>query len=225
MALEALATGTPVVTSDNPGGVELGEIFGYDVSVVPEGEPAGAGACDRRSARRQAPRSRLDAAHHRAGLSSARGAAPVHRHLPDGHRSRRRRACGVIRRVVAAWPVRCGGRHRQRGNRVLQRSGADDRHRSGTAERSPGGSTRPSAPETCRSPGPRRGPTCSVPGIDRTSEWTCALRFRGGARSDTPATARAGRSRRRGPGTGEPAPTSTRISQSPFRGERKTGCC
>jgi glycosyltransferase involved in cell wall biosynthesis len=39
VALEALATGTPVVTSDNPGGVELGEIFGYDVTVVPKENP------------------------------------------------------------------------------------------------------------------------------------------------------------------------------------------
>jgi glycogen(starch) synthase len=39
VALEALATGTPVVTSDNPGGVELGEIFGYDVTVVPRENP------------------------------------------------------------------------------------------------------------------------------------------------------------------------------------------
>jgi rhamnosyl/mannosyltransferase len=35
VALEALASGTPVVSSDNPGGVELGEMFGYDVTVVP----------------------------------------------------------------------------------------------------------------------------------------------------------------------------------------------
>ncbi len=39
VALEALATGTPVITSDNPGGVELGEIFGYDVTVVPKEQP------------------------------------------------------------------------------------------------------------------------------------------------------------------------------------------
>ncbi len=39
VALEALAAGTPVVTSDNPGGVELGEIFGYDVAVVPRENP------------------------------------------------------------------------------------------------------------------------------------------------------------------------------------------
>jgi len=39
VAVEALACGTPLVTSDNPGGVELGEIFGYDVSVVPKDNP------------------------------------------------------------------------------------------------------------------------------------------------------------------------------------------
>jgi glycosyltransferase involved in cell wall biosynthesis len=39
VALEALASGTPVVSSDNPGGVELGEIFGYDVTVVPRENP------------------------------------------------------------------------------------------------------------------------------------------------------------------------------------------
>jgi glycosyltransferase involved in cell wall biosynthesis len=38
VALEALATGTPVVTADNPGGVELGDLFGYDVTVVPRGK-------------------------------------------------------------------------------------------------------------------------------------------------------------------------------------------
>ncbi|MCL4813225.1 MAG: glycosyltransferase family 4 protein [Vicinamibacteraceae bacterium] len=35
VALEALATGTPVVSSDNPGGVELNALFGEDVAVVP----------------------------------------------------------------------------------------------------------------------------------------------------------------------------------------------
>ena len=39
VALEALATGTPVISSDNPGGVELSEIFGYDVTVVPREQP------------------------------------------------------------------------------------------------------------------------------------------------------------------------------------------
>jgi glycosyltransferase involved in cell wall biosynthesis len=36
VVLEALACGTPVVSTDNPGGVELQEIFGEDVDVVPK---------------------------------------------------------------------------------------------------------------------------------------------------------------------------------------------
>lgn len=39
VALEALACGTPVVSSDNPGGVELHELFGEDVAVVPREDP------------------------------------------------------------------------------------------------------------------------------------------------------------------------------------------
>ena len=35
VALEALACGTPVISSDNPGGVELNTLFGSDVTVVP----------------------------------------------------------------------------------------------------------------------------------------------------------------------------------------------
>jgi glycosyltransferase involved in cell wall biosynthesis len=40
VALEALACGTPVVSTDNPGGVELRGIFGDDVAVVPRQDPA-----------------------------------------------------------------------------------------------------------------------------------------------------------------------------------------
>jgi glycosyltransferase involved in cell wall biosynthesis len=39
VALEALACGTPVVSSDNPGGVELHGLFGDDVAVVPRENP------------------------------------------------------------------------------------------------------------------------------------------------------------------------------------------
>jgi len=39
VAIEALACGTPVVSSDNPGGVELHGLFGDDVSVVPRQNP------------------------------------------------------------------------------------------------------------------------------------------------------------------------------------------
>ena len=40
VAVEALASGTPVVSSDNPGGVELHGVFGDDVRVVPREDPA-----------------------------------------------------------------------------------------------------------------------------------------------------------------------------------------
>ena len=39
VAVEALACGTPVVSSDNPGGVELNDVFGPDVTVVPREQP------------------------------------------------------------------------------------------------------------------------------------------------------------------------------------------
>ncbi|HTI36102.1 MAG TPA: glycosyltransferase family 4 protein [Vicinamibacterales bacterium] len=35
VAVEALAAGTPVVSSDNPGGLELNDLFGRDVEIVP----------------------------------------------------------------------------------------------------------------------------------------------------------------------------------------------
>jgi glycosyltransferase involved in cell wall biosynthesis len=35
VAVEALACGTPVISSDNPGGLELSDMFGADVQVVP----------------------------------------------------------------------------------------------------------------------------------------------------------------------------------------------
>jgi glycosyltransferase involved in cell wall biosynthesis len=38
VALEALASGTPVVSTDNPGGVELHELLGGDVALVPKGD-------------------------------------------------------------------------------------------------------------------------------------------------------------------------------------------
>jgi len=39
VAVEALASGTPVVSADHPGGVELSEMFGDEVIVVPKGNP------------------------------------------------------------------------------------------------------------------------------------------------------------------------------------------
>ena len=39
VAVEALATGTPVVSADHPGGTELHTIFADDVAVVPRQDP------------------------------------------------------------------------------------------------------------------------------------------------------------------------------------------
>jgi glycosyltransferase involved in cell wall biosynthesis len=39
VAVEALASGTPVLSSDNPGGLELNDVFGPDVTVVPREQP------------------------------------------------------------------------------------------------------------------------------------------------------------------------------------------
>jgi glycosyltransferase involved in cell wall biosynthesis len=39
VAVEALASGTPVLSSDNPGGVELHGVFGPDVAIVPREQP------------------------------------------------------------------------------------------------------------------------------------------------------------------------------------------
>jgi glycosyltransferase involved in cell wall biosynthesis len=39
VAVEALACGTPVISTDNPGGLELNDLFGPDVAVVPREQP------------------------------------------------------------------------------------------------------------------------------------------------------------------------------------------
>lgn len=39
VAVEALACGTPVVSTDNPGGMELNDTFGPDVAIVPREQP------------------------------------------------------------------------------------------------------------------------------------------------------------------------------------------
>lgn len=43
VAVEALASGTPVLSSDNPGGLELNGVFGADVTVVPGEQPIALG--------------------------------------------------------------------------------------------------------------------------------------------------------------------------------------
>jgi glycosyltransferase involved in cell wall biosynthesis len=44
VAVEALASGTPVVSTDNPGGIELGQLFGDDVRVVRRSQPEALGS-------------------------------------------------------------------------------------------------------------------------------------------------------------------------------------
>jgi glycosyltransferase involved in cell wall biosynthesis len=39
VAVEALACGTPVLSADNPGGLELNDVFGPDVTIVPREQP------------------------------------------------------------------------------------------------------------------------------------------------------------------------------------------
>jgi glycosyltransferase involved in cell wall biosynthesis len=43
VAVEALAAGTPVLSTDNPGGLELRDVFGPDVAIVPRGQPLALG--------------------------------------------------------------------------------------------------------------------------------------------------------------------------------------
>ena len=50
VAVEALGAGTPVLSADHPGGLELHELFGDDVRIVPEGRCR----CPRRGAWRRA---------------------------------------------------------------------------------------------------------------------------------------------------------------------------
>jgi glycosyltransferase involved in cell wall biosynthesis len=40
VAVEALAAGTPVISADHPGGVELHELFGDDLELVPKSDAA-----------------------------------------------------------------------------------------------------------------------------------------------------------------------------------------
>ena len=53
VAVEALATGTPVVSSDNPGGLELNDLFGPDVALVPREDAMALAAAIRDRLRRK----------------------------------------------------------------------------------------------------------------------------------------------------------------------------
>src|SRR5262249_51864152 len=43
VAVEALAAGAPVISTDNPGGLELNDVFGPDVAIVPREQPIALG--------------------------------------------------------------------------------------------------------------------------------------------------------------------------------------
>lgn len=61
VAVEALASGTPVISTDNPGGLELNDVFGPDVAIVPREQPmalASAIVHFLRNKRRTLPRTR-----------------------------------------------------------------------------------------------------------------------------------------------------------------------
>ena len=58
VAVEALACGTPVISADNPGGIELRGVFGEDVEVVAKEQPAALAAAMVRALR--TPRRTLD---------------------------------------------------------------------------------------------------------------------------------------------------------------------
>ncbi len=75
VAVEALACGTPVVSADNPGGLELNDVFGRDVSLVAREQPLPLARAivgfllDKR-------RTDQDDARHRSSAISARPASP-----------------------------------------------------------------------------------------------------------------------------------------------------
>ena len=77
VAVEALASGTPVVSADHPGGVELHELFGDDVQVVPKGQVSG--LADALDESLRSPRARVarDARSRGTALQSGRGADGV----------------------------------------------------------------------------------------------------------------------------------------------------
>jgi uncharacterized protein len=76
VAVEALAAGTPVLSSDNPGGLELNDLFGPDVAIVPREQPIPLGAAishflhEKRRTYPGHPRDRRAGVHDHGGLGT-----------------------------------------------------------------------------------------------------------------------------------------------------------
>ena len=77
VALEALAAGTPVVSADHPGGVELAGLFGSDVKVVPKEDARALGGSSGGGARSAAPDRGDDSRDRRARVPPAGGLGAV----------------------------------------------------------------------------------------------------------------------------------------------------
>ena len=101
VAVEALACGTPVVSADHPGGVELHALFGDDVAVVAAGGQRAAGGRPGRAPGGSAPHARRHCRRPRAALPSRRGADAVLRALRLARAHPRGAARGRGRRVIA----------------------------------------------------------------------------------------------------------------------------
>ena len=81
VAVEALAAGTPVVSADHPGGVELHELFGDDVQIVPKADVDALAGCAERRAGASGARPSSDARARRPPLRAPRRRKRIRRRL------------------------------------------------------------------------------------------------------------------------------------------------
>ena len=176
VAVEALACGTPVVSSDNPGGVELHGVFGDDVAVVPKEQPAAlAGAI--RAALRQKRRTHpsTQAIVERAVPRRCRGAAVLRRSTAEV--SAPMTLC-AIGRAAAAAAARGAARRGVGGALLRVASRARDRVRSRSAEerlrRVPAGARRGVGADVRVDRRGRGRCGCRVSTAARTGRWICA---------------------------------------------------
>ena len=185
VAVEALACGTPVVSSDNPGGLELNDVFGRDVALVPREQPlplarAIVAFLDDKRRTTAATRETIEREFRPAGV-----AAPLPRALHRAGRSadagNRRGGDGMIRgagrvAAVAAIAALAGGGLAGASLRPLAGAAARVRHRR-RRPRSSAASTPPNAttPAAGRSRGPAETLTIRLDDLDRQVAWSLDL--------------------------------------------------